>query len=85
MHYKFEVFFEVGKIFQKKGEIVYHSIEKWFPKSGNLFFGLENIFILLYTIVVLLNNQNSDNVCTMAIKPKIKFQTLEISCLYYDR
>ena len=41
-------FFEVGKN-SKKGDIIYHNIEKRFLKFGNSFFGLENIFILLYT------------------------------------
>ena len=33
----------------QKQDIIYHSIEKKFPKFGNLFFGLDNIFLLLYT------------------------------------
>ena len=37
----------MGKIL-KKQEMIYHSVDKRFPKFGN-FFGLENIFILLYT------------------------------------
>ena len=31
------------------GETIYHSEDKRFPKFGNLFLGLKNIFMLLYT------------------------------------
>ena len=42
-------FFEVGEKFQKKEDIIYHSIDKRFPKFGKKNLGLENIFTLLYT------------------------------------
>ena len=45
VRYKFEIFLRQETNF-KKQEIIYHSIEKRFPKFG-IFFGLENIFILL--------------------------------------
>ena len=38
----------VGEKVPKKQDIIYHSIDKRFPKFGNFFLGLENIFILLY-------------------------------------
>ena len=47
VHYKFEPFLRWGKI-PKKQDIIYHSVDKRFPKFG-IFFGLENICILLYT------------------------------------
>ena len=31
------------------GDMIYHSIDKRFPKFGNLFLGLENTSTLLYT------------------------------------
>ena len=37
--------FEVGKK-SKKGDIIYHSVDKSFPKFG--FFCLENMYMLLY-------------------------------------
>ena len=51
MHYNFELFFEVGKNFEKtKNQSIivqtrdFHSFEFFF-------FGLENIFVLLYTTI----------------------------------
>ena len=45
-------FFEVGKKIQKKGEIIYHSIEKRFPKFGNLFL-VWKIFLYYYIQLVI--------------------------------
>ena len=42
-------FFWGRGIIPKKEDIIYHSIDKRFPKFGKKNLGLENIFTLLYT------------------------------------
>ena len=43
----------------------------YFSVDVKIYLLIGSYIIVITSIVVLLNNQNSDNVCTMAIKPKI--------------